>query len=120
MKAPLPEDEPQRLEALRRYRILDTPPEQALDDITLLAAHLCDAPIALISLVDANRQWFKSRVGWAESESSRDIAFCAHAILDPDRELIVANDLRARLGEAPRYADPSAGEAGRADEAGAG
>ena len=72
MKAPLPANEAERLEALRQYRILDTPPEQQLDDITLLAAHICEAPTALISLIDADRQWFKSKVGWADSESARE------------------------------------------------
>ena len=94
MQAPLPENEAQRLETLRRYQILDTPPEQQLDDITLLAAHLCEAPIALITLVDAGRQWFKSKLGWAEPGTSRDISFCAHAILEPDKELIVEDASR--------------------------
>jgi hypothetical protein len=71
MKAPLPEDEHQRLDALRRHRILDTPPEQHLDDITWLAAFICGTPTALITFVDAERQWFKSRVGWATSAPMR-------------------------------------------------
>ena len=57
--------ETERLAALRRYRILDTKPEQAFDDLTLLASHICETPIALITLVDADRQWFKSRFGIA-------------------------------------------------------
>lgn len=77
-----------RLEALQGYRILDTEAEQAYDDITLLAAQLCDVPIALISLVDAERQWFKSRVGVDVEETSRDVSFCAHAILS-DATLVV-------------------------------
>ena len=89
MKARLPDDEPARLDALRGYDVLDTPPEQSLDDITALAAQICRTPTALISLVDADRQWFKSRVGWEDREGSRDAAFCAHAILDPSSELIV-------------------------------
>ncbi|WP_216910560.1 GAF domain-containing protein [Synechococcus sp. CCY 0621] len=77
-----------RLEALKDYRILDTDTEQSYDDITFLAAQLCDVPIALISLVDADRQWFKSKVGLDVSETSRDVSFCAHAILG-DQTLVV-------------------------------
>ncbi len=72
--------ESNRLAALRRYEILDTPPEAEFDDFTQLASQLCDTPIALVTLVDAGRQWFKSRVGIELSETSREIAFCAHAI----------------------------------------
>jgi anti-sigma regulatory factor (Ser/Thr protein kinase) len=73
-------DEQGRLAALARYRILDTEPEPAFDDLTLLASQICDTPIALITLVDEDRQWFKSRVGISLQETSRSIAFCAHAI----------------------------------------
>ncbi|KEF42116.1 MAG: diguanylate cyclase [Cyanobium sp. CACIAM 14] len=84
MKAPLTEREQERLEALREYRILDTPPEQAYDDLTALAAFICDVPIALVSLVDRDRQWFKSSIGLEARETARDISFCAHAILEDD------------------------------------
>jgi PAS domain S-box-containing protein len=84
MNALLPSNETERLKALARYKILDTEAERSFDDITLLASHVCKTPIALISLVDENRQWFKSRLGMIESETHRDIAFCAHGILEPD------------------------------------
>jgi anti-sigma regulatory factor (Ser/Thr protein kinase) len=73
-------DESTRLAALRAYRILDTAPEQAFDDLTLLASQICGTPIALISLVDADRQWFKSRIGISVAETSRAISFCARAV----------------------------------------
>ena len=90
--APLPENETQRLEALRRYDILDTPPEAAFDELTRLVAQLCDAPIAHISLLDEGRQWLKSRIGLQPVEVPREISFCAHAILQS--ELMVIPDAR--------------------------
>jgi GAF domain-containing protein len=81
MKAPLPTNETERLAALKEYHILDTGAEQSYDDITTLAAHICRMPIAMISLVDEARQWFKSKVGLEQQQTSRDVAFCAHAIL---------------------------------------
>ena len=81
MKTPPPwQDEKQRLEVLWQYEVLDTPPEETFDNLTALAAQICKAPIALISLVDENRQWFKSKVGLTASETARDISFCGHAI----------------------------------------
>ncbi len=79
--APLPHDEAERLAALHRYLILDTAAEAEFDDFTELAAHICGVPIALITLVDSGRQWFKSRMGLDVPETPRDIAFCSHAIL---------------------------------------
>jgi GAF domain-containing protein len=79
-----PANEEARLVALDKYAILDTDPEQSFDDLTLLASFVCKTPIALISLIDEDRQWFKSRVGLEAAETSRDIAFCSTAILQPD------------------------------------
>ena len=79
-----PANEQQRLATLRGYEILDTEPEAAFDDLTLLASYVCQTPVALISLIDADRQWFKSKVGVSVTETSRDVAFCASAILQPD------------------------------------
>ena len=102
MSIPFPENEVKRLEALRSYEILDTPPDQLLDDITQLAAHVCDVPLALITFIDSDRQWFKSRVGLAITEVAREYSFCTHAILDPDKVMIVSDALTdARFSSNP-------------------
>lgn len=89
MKTPeIPADEAKRIHALRAYNLLDTPPEERFDRLTRLARRLFDVPIALVSLVDVNRQWFKSCQGLAVTETSRDVSFCAHAILDNDIMLV--------------------------------
>src|SRR5437588_130492 len=80
MSAVPQQNEKKRLKVLWQYDVLDTVPEELFDDLTELAARICEAPIALISLVDEKRQWFKSRVGTTVRETSRDISFCAHAI----------------------------------------
>jgi PAS domain S-box-containing protein len=81
---PLPSDESGRLAALQSYEILDTAAESQYDDLVDLAAHICEAPVALISLIDEDRQWFKARHGLEAQETERDVAFCAHAILQPE------------------------------------
>lgn len=90
------QNETQRLKALHAYKILDTLAEQAYDDLTGLAAQICDAPIALISLVDRYRQWFKSRVGLDAEETPRKVSFCAHAIHHPGELLEVEDALEDR------------------------
>jgi GAF domain-containing protein len=93
MPAPIQKNEVQRIKVLWQYEVLDTVPEEVFDELTSLAAHICGAPIALITLVDENRQWFKSTVGVALKETGRDISFCAHAILQNDL-LIVPDTTR--------------------------
>jgi len=88
MKAPLPENEEDRLKALHELEILDTEAEESFDDLTRLAVYICKTPIALITLIDSDRQWFKSRIDLPETETSRDISFCAHAILQPGPFLV--------------------------------
>jgi PAS domain S-box-containing protein len=83
-------DEALRLAALGKYEVIDTLPEQALDDLTSLAAAICGAPIAMISLIDERRQWFKSKVGLELTETARDISFCGHAV--QQRDLFVVPD----------------------------
>jgi GAF domain-containing protein len=101
MKAPIPPNEAQRLAALKAYHILDTDAEQVFDDLATVAAFVCDVPMATISLVDESRQWFKARVGVTQQETSRDIAFCAHTILESE-PLVVRDALRdTRFAESP-------------------
>ncbi len=80
MSSQNPENEARRLKVLWEYQVLDTVPEEVFDDLTELAARICEAPIALISLVDEKRQWFKSKIGVDLNETSRDVSFCSHAI----------------------------------------
>ncbi len=82
--AVLPWNESDRLSALRSYGILDTEPEQAFDDIVQLAARICDAPIAVVNLIDRGRQWFKAETGLGVRETPLDTSFCAHALLQED------------------------------------
>jgi GAF domain-containing protein len=101
MKAPIPKNEKKRLEVLWQYEVLDSVPEEVFDDLAELAGSICEAPIALITLVDDKRQWFKARRGVSISETSRDISLCAHAILQ--RQLFVVPDATkdARFADNP-------------------
>lgn len=83
--------EQERIKTLKSYSILDTLPEKDYDNITAIAAELCSTPISLVSLLDENRQWFKSHHGLDETETAKEIAFCAHAINDPDNVLVIAD-----------------------------
>ncbi len=84
IKAPFPFDEEQRLKELTDFQILDTLDESKFDDLTSLASAICQSPISLISLIDKDRQWFKSKVGLSANETPRDISFCGHAIMGND------------------------------------
>jgi len=99
-------DEATRIKALRQYAVLDTLPERALDDLTGLAAQICGVPIALISLVDERRQWFKARVGLEMCEMPRDEAFCAHTILQRDLFMVRDATLDERFAQFPLVAGP--------------
>ncbi|MEO8937285.1 MAG: ATP-binding protein [Burkholderiaceae bacterium] len=96
----LPSTESSRLEALEGLRILDTLPEDTFDDLVVLASQVCGVPIALMSLVASDRQWFKARIGLAAQETHRDFAFCAHAIRTPDEVFVVEDASRD-----PRFAN---------------
>ena len=84
MTNPVPQNEKQRLAELYRYEILDTGAESEFEELVLIASRICHAPISLISLIDADRQWFKAKVGIDASETPRDIAFCNHGIMNGD------------------------------------
>jgi len=102
MKAPpLPKNEESRIKALEDYDILETPPDPEFDALTELASVICGTPIALISLVDRNRQWFKSRIGLQSQESPRDVSFCGHAILEQDVFVIEDANLDPRFLDNP-------------------
>ena len=103
---PIPENESERLGALRALLLLDTPPEERFDRIVQFAAREFDVPIALISLVDENRQWFKSRVGLDACETSREVSFCGHA-LSMDAPLVIEDALRdERFADNPLVTGP--------------
>lgn len=100
-KPPIPTDEAQRLAALQVYGILDTPPEQDFDDFTRIASQVCGTPISLISLVDEARQWFKAKVGLEATETPRDLAFCAHVILQHEVMVVPDSSLDQRFHDNP-------------------
>src|SRR5512138_2320417 len=101
MQAPLPDNETDRLAALYALDILDSAPEQDFDDIAALASNVCGTPMALVTLVDTDRQWFKARIGTDLTETPRDLSFSAHAILG--RDLLVVPDATkdARFADNP-------------------
>ena len=102
--APRPDREPERLEALRRYRVLDTPPEEAFEDLAYLASHICGTPISLVSLVDSERQWFKAKLNFERQETPREEAFCAHAILGKDLFIVPDASADRRFAANPMVA----------------
>jgi diguanylate cyclase len=107
VRAPLPENEVDRLQALARYQVLDTPGEVAFDRVTKLAARLFGVPMALVSLIDAKRQWWKSCIGIDGNGTDRDVSFCAHAILQRDPFIVEDATLDARFSDNPYVAgDP--------------
>ena len=97
--APLPLDESERLRELHEYRVLDTLPERGFDEIAIIAAQICETPVAMVSLVDTSREWFKARVGFESSEIPRTVAFSAHAILNGPEPFVVPDASRD-----PRFA----------------
>ncbi len=104
---PIPDDDALRLEVLRAYAVLDTPPEEAFEELTALAAHICEAPICMINLVDEDRQWVKSRVGIDTVETPRIHSFCAHAINQSDAFVVPDTHLDERFRGHPSVtADP--------------
>ncbi len=100
MEAELPVDEEARLRDLRAYYLLDSESESTYDEIVQLASQICGTPVAVMTLIDADRQWFKAQVGLDISETGREIAFCAHAILEPTQTLVVPD-----ATQDPRFAD---------------
>jgi GAF domain-containing protein len=101
MIAPPAATETKRLKVLWQYEVLDTVPEEVFDDLTELAATICEAPMALISLVDENRQWFKSKIGLTISETSRGHSFCAYAITQPGLFIVPDATLDPRFASSP-------------------
>jgi GAF domain-containing protein len=106
LPAPIPPDDDERLQALRDLLVLDTPPEQRFDRIVQFAADEFDVPVALISLVDRDRQWFKARVGTEVCETARDISFCGHALGSNEVLLVPDAALDPRFADNPLVTGP--------------
>lgn len=105
--APMPANEAERVAALHRYRILDTDPESSFDELTELAAWVCRTPIALVSLIDESRQWFKSSVGITPPrEVPREVSFCAHALLEPNIFVVSDAATDPRFARHPEVVGP--------------
>lgn len=101
LQAPIPDNDKERLAALRELLILDTPPEERFDKIVAFAANEFEVPIALVSLIDENRQWFKARHGLEPCETGRDISFCGHAIHHASHFIIEDAAQDARFADNP-------------------
>ena len=99
--APIPDKELERIAELMKYCILDTAPDDTFDQITKLAASICNTEIALVSFIDTNRQWFKSRFGLEATETLRDVSFCGHAIMSDEIFIVPNSDLDSRFSDNP-------------------
>lgn len=107
MSVPLPSNERERLEALRRHAILDTPPEAAFDRIARLAARLLEVPIALVTFIDAGRQWYKARHGARWQEVGREVSVCAYTILTDGLTIVPDLSRDRRFADNPHVTGPS-------------
>ncbi|MCK5942887.1 MAG: GAF domain-containing protein [Planctomycetes bacterium] len=107
LEAQIHPDDHLRVAALQAYGVLDTPPEPAFDDIVQLASQICSTPVALVSLVDGHRQWFKAKVGLDATETPRSVSFCGHAIHDPDNVFVIPDaSLDERFADNPLVTGP--------------
>jgi GAF domain-containing protein len=108
MASPVPENEPARLRSLRLFQIMDSGAERAFDELARLASIICETPVSLITLLDEKRQWFKAGVGVSITETPREYAFCAHAVLSPELMIVPDARLDARFQDNPLVvSDPS-------------